>query len=212
MVKNIIFDFDGTLVDSAREIVDCLRKAYLKHGINVSISTSQIGPALPELIKEITPNLKQEEILAIIYEFRSYYDSGGYRSTKPYQGIVEFLNTLRRSGIKLFIVTNKRHLSTSHIIKNLRLGEFAEVLAVDSIPEVNAKYELVSRIIKKWKLDVNDTILVGDSVSDIEAAYKNKIKSILVTYGYGYNSAARTMANHVADSVAELYPILGLMP
>lgn len=80
-IKNIIFDLDGTLINSAGDIIHCLKNAYISipEYSNMEISSSIIGPPLNELIKKITPEITEEQAQIVTKEFRNCYDNSSFR-------------------------------------------------------------------------------------------------------------------------------------
>ncbi len=123
MIKNVIFDLDGTLVDSAPDIIETLSQAYRQvcPTIRISISRSIIGPPLSEMIKILTPDLDDQTQQKIIAIFRMIYDSSEYPKTKPYPGIISLLKLLGKNKCRIFLVTNKPSQPTKQILEKLKL-------------------------------------------------------------------------------------------
>lgn len=188
MIKNVIFDLDGTLVDSAGDIIDCLKEAYCAANINfpIPINKSCIGPPLPEIIKSIMPDISEEELNKIVKEFRNCYDKSAFKKTRIYEGVDILLHKLASMDIKMFIATSKPIVSTRRILLNSKIDYFCDIISPDMIQGVRLdKMKMVSYLIKKWKLKKARTLMVGDSASDIFAAHNNSIISVAVLNGYG---------------------------
>ena len=125
-VKNIIFDFDGTLVDSSIDIIQCLVQAYSNLSISMKITPTKsiIGPPLEKIIRQVSPDISDETTNLIIKEFRLLYEKSGFPNTITYCGVPELLENLKSEDIRLFIATNKPIRFVTHIINKLNINYF----------------------------------------------------------------------------------------
>lgn len=189
--KNIIFDFDGTLANTAPDIINCLKKSFaevLKIDA-ININRNIIGPPVLDMIKKIKPDISDIEAEALTKAFRVCYDDSIFPDTRLYEGVLELVKTLKSKGIKIFIVTNKPLLPTSKIIKKLKIDLFDRVITTDILGKNKlTKSEMLSFLIKDCHLDVSKSIMIGDTKNDVEAAKNNNIDSVAVLYGYGVES------------------------
>lgn len=185
--ENIIFDFDGTLVDSQADIKDSLKAAIYKiKGVNIDSSSFKIGPPLEEMIKTILINISQDETNKIVNSFRAIYNESGFNKTFCYRGIENLLKTLKETNKRIYIATNKPENLTKKIIKKLNIDFFDDICTVDKIEGVYLlKKEMISLLIKKNKLNRKTTLMIGDSASDVQSGTENDITTIGVGYGYG---------------------------
>jgi phosphoglycolate phosphatase len=187
-LKNLIFDLDGTLIDSAEEIIACLDEAYQKilPDNMIHCDKSLIGPPLKEMIHKLTPNISDQETSSIITEFRNKYDNSCYDRTKPYEGVQMLLNDLRTMGFNLYLVTNKPANPTFKILAKYDLNYFIKILCSDSLPTGNnSKTELIKNLIQTEQLKPSNTLMIGDTEADYNAAQQNNLNSIITTQGYG---------------------------
>jgi phosphoglycolate phosphatase len=212
MPVNIIFDLDGTLIDSSRDIKGCLKTAYASElGLEVETKHLLIGPPLEDMIKNATPDLGKKQIRAVIRRFRQYYDNDTFPNTKLYAGVQELLAKLNSMNIRSYLVTNKPAFPTEKIIKKLQIENyFSDIFTLDRMSRVRFdKAEMVSEIINKWRMIKSKTLLVGDSESDIVAARINNIVSVAVLYGYGHKDILeKHKPNYLINDIAELYHIV----
>ena len=187
--KSILFDLDGTLIDSLRSVSESIKITLMKAGHRTDINPRKlIGPPIREIFSEILPELNEKKINDLILSFRMEYDSEGWEKTKLFNNVPKILDELH-SLRKLFcyLVTNKPHDPTSNILKLFDIGKyFEDSISPDTFPGVGiSKSELVSKLIQKHNIDVSEGVFVGDSQLDAKAAYENEICFLAVSYGYG---------------------------
>jgi len=188
-IRNVLFDLDGTLIDSAEEITDCLNKAFGVNGLNkFVIDRSHIGPPVQDMILAIAPDLEKNVLNNILKEFRSLYDNSRFLKTRLYNGVTELLEELQNRDIKSFIVTNKPWNPTRAILSKFRMDNFADVICpdIDSAGKLS-KSEMIAVIIEKWHLEKSETMMVGDTESDVLSARRNGIVTVALLNGYGDN-------------------------
>lgn len=192
--SNIIFDLDGTLIDSAGDIFACLEKSFMEivGSLDKLPDKTCLGMPLKEIVLTVKPGLQADELAEVCACFRRTYDSSEYPGTALMPGVLELLPRLSHEGLSLFVATNKPIKPTLRIISKLGISElFKEVVSPDSIVgQKMSKSEILAYLVNKWKLDCGKTIMVGDSEPDILAAKKNEIVSVYLISGYGSNTAA----------------------
>lgn len=212
MIKNVIFDLDGTLIDSADDIIDCLKKAYstIPEMDNVMINRAHIGPPLSETIKKITPHISEIQFRIIVNEFKNCYDNSSYPKTRAYEGVHDLLNKLASFDKKIFIVTNKRIIPTRRLIKNLKIESMRDVITPDLLQGIIMdKTEMLSHLIRKWDINKKNTLMVGDSASDVIAAHNNGIISAVILNGYGDIKAVNeSEPDYIIEKIEELYDLI----
>ena len=208
-IQNIVFDLDGTLIDSFDDIADCLKRAYAMLGVTAGlfITRANMGPPLREMIKEITPRISDEDAANVVNNFRSLYDKSLFAKTKVYKGMHDLLKELKDAGRELFIMTNKPAVPTKKIIELLGMNYFRDVINSDS--SGTDKKTMLYDLIKKWGLEKSQTVLVGDGVSDIVAAKDNNVRSIGVLWGYSDKAGlAGAKPDFMAEDINALRNIL----
>lgn len=185
---NLIFDLDGTLFDSAPEILVCLKKALLLNNIHIKDNLNKllIGPPLKETLKNLVQKKDIVKIDKIIKNFIELYDSDYCYKTKLYKGVHETLKILEKKK-KLILITNKRITPTEKMLKNAKIIElFDNYFSVDPNDESKKdKSILISKTIKDYKINPKNTAYIGDTMGDFIASKKNNIKFIFAGWGYG---------------------------
>jgi len=183
---NLIFDLDGTLIDSHEGVVQSLKYALADSGIYSELSSSQIpiGPPLSELIHSITDCSDPSFIQPIVASFKNHYDSKGYTCSRLFEGVSDFLASLKAANFSLYIATNKRLLPTLKILKHLSIDMFFDdVYAVDSPGYFGSKSQMLNSLIAHHNLHAN-TIYIGDRFDDFDAARENLIPFFYPHWGY----------------------------
>jgi phosphoglycolate phosphatase len=192
--ESVIFDLDGTLVDSLPGIEASIRYALQAAALDLPLPSMRdlVGPPIATMLAKLWPDLAKERLQAIIAEFRHHYDAEGCLHSELYTGVAESIRTLRESGLRLFILTNKPHRPSQRILDHHGLGEcFVEIVSPDSgEPPFTQKRVGAALLAQRHGLRATSTLLAGDGLDDLEAAMAHGFSFVSATYGYG--SAARS--------------------
>lgn len=189
MKTHILFDFDGTLVDSAPAILACFERVLQVHGLQAcrTIDASLIGPPLRQTLETLSGCSDPESLDALSASFKDIYDTQACLETPAYPGCQAALERLRERGFALAIATNKRLLPTRRIIAALGWQElFAEVFASDSHPGRYAdKSGMIAALLHDGGIAPPTALYVGDTEADGRAAAANAVEFWPVSWGYG---------------------------
>jgi phosphoglycolate phosphatase len=187
--QGLIFDLDGTLVDSLPGIAASLNHALAKAGLPPHPAGDVrrfIGNGSWVLAQRAAPAGSADEVVhAIEAAFKLHYDEHWADGTEPYAGISEMLESLRQRGHRLAVLSNKPHPFTAAIVAALFPGVVFDAVVgqragVPHKPDPAGAFEIV----KTFGLPAEDCVLVGDSTIDRETARNAGIASVLVTWGY----------------------------
>ena len=188
-IKHIIFDLDGTLIDSAPAILAGFEAAFSACGRapKVPVTPSVIGPPLMETLAVLTGTTEPGVLNSLAEAFKEHYDHSGYRQTKVFPGVDQLLRVLHERGKTLYVATNKRILPTTRIINLLGWDSyFDHVYTLDSYqPAITTKSTLLIRILADKQLNTETAIYIGDRDEDGIAATDAGMPFLLVTWGYG---------------------------
>lgn len=189
---SVIFDLDGTLIDSAPGILNALETVIRINGIMAlqALDYSIIGPPLKETLYNLTGITDAVLIDKLVADFKEDYDSSGYNKTKVFPGVSKMLNELKKREIDMYIATNKRLLPTTKILEFLRWGRyFKAIYAVDSKSKpFETKGLMLKDIIFENNLNTSSLIYVGDRAEDGIAADFCRINFIKAAWGYDADS------------------------
>jgi len=216
-IKTVIFDLDGTLINSAPAILTGLEKAIKKSGLLpvLPLDSSLVGPPLKEAIQKLVGSRADIDIDALISAFKTYYDNEGFKASAPYPGVPEMLCQLKKLNIEIYLATNKRIVPTLKIIDYLDLTSlFNGIYAIDKFAEspFPNKAAMIRALIKAECIEKAYAIYVGDRIEDLEASFDNGIGAILVNWGYGdfVNNPVLYDAKYVDSTQDLLEMITGL--
>jgi len=206
---HILFDLDGTLIDSAPAILASFRNAFAEARITpvVAIDESIIGPPLLETLQILSGSHDKALIDTLADGFKAGYDSEGYRQTAAYAGVGDMLERLKNAGLSLSIATNKRIFPTRLILDHLGWSAYFDHLyALDLFaPRLPNKAAMIARLMTDHALPADRSIYIGDRSEDGESADANTLPFIAATWGYG-SLEPTEMAAHwqIATSPGEL--------
>lgn len=208
LISDVIFDLDGTLVDSAPSILLCMAEALASQGITpmAPLAKSVIGPPLRETLRKISGREDEETIAAMATTFVEHYDGSGYRQTKVFTGIDAMLHDLKAMGMRLHIATNKRLRPTQMIIAHLGWSElFCTIYALDlRTPSFLNKSEMLAALLQAEGIAPTQAVYIGDRCDDRKSAQANALPFIAAVWGYRdgdfmANSEDLFAAEHPAD-------------
>ncbi len=193
--EHVIFDLDGTLIDSAPAILESFRIAFEEFSVKpvVPLTASLIGPPLIETLAKIAGTSDPGVLESLAEAFKNNYDNHGYKNTIYFDGVPDLLVTLKSRGQALYIATNKREKPTAKIIEHLNLGGFfRSVYSLDSFdPALLEKSELLQKLIEEHKLPRGKVSYVGDRHEDTLAAIRAGMYCVKVDWGYDECSPLR---------------------
>jgi len=157
---------------------------------NIELHQKLIGPSLNEILQRVVGN-DPVKISAVLQAFQDHYDYKGYQLTRPYPGIKQLLDHLKKSEKKLYIITNKRVKPTLKILDQLGWAHyFCDIGCPDhnSLGVVLNKFEAIQLLLNQHDISANETMYIGDRFEDFLAANKNKVLFVLAKWGYGETS------------------------
>ncbi len=190
MKKLVIFDLDGTLLNTIADLAMATNQALESFGYPAHPVENYrffVGNGINKLFERALPEeaRTQENVLRIRSRFLPFYDEHNADLSRPYPGIVELLEELHAKGIQLAVASNKYQSATEKLIKHyFPQIPFVEVLGQrESIP-VKPDPTIVFDIMQKAQVEAKDVLYVGDSDVDMNTAKNAGVDAVGVTWGF----------------------------
>lgn len=187
-LDTLIFDLDGTLIDSSASILAGFAAALddLKIAPKLPLTATVIGPPLRETLANLTGSSDAGLLDSLTSSFKNYYDTEGYKATTVFSGVDEMLKQMHAAGAALHIATNKRLLPTHLILKHLGWGDlFASVYALDArSPAFASKAAMIAGLMQDQGIAHLSAAYVGDRPEDGLAADANGLPFYAAEWGY----------------------------
>jgi phosphoglycolate phosphatase len=185
----LIFDLDGTLIDSLKDITTAINSIREKYGFEERLSGEQLrsylGSGIDLLLKKAVSEKEGVKIdkMKIIEEFKFYYGKCLTNTTIIYDGVTEMLEALK--GKKKAILSNKPESLCYEAVKRLGISDYFDVIwGGDSTSARKPDPKPVMDLIKHTASEISEAAMIGDSANDFLAAKAAGIPLIAVTYGY----------------------------
>ncbi len=212
MKKIIFFDLDGTLTDSGEGIMNSLKYALKKLGINCndeSVLRTFVGPPIKEHAQEIFGVTKEDSDKLLTY-YREYFVLKGMYENSVYNGVEEVLKNLKKASKILAVATSKPEVHAKEILRHFGLLDyFGYVVGATLDGKISEKIDVIKTALFRAKIDGKNAVMVGDRKYDINGGKVFNMLTVGVTYGYGSEEELiNANADYVAKSANELEKIL----
>ena len=214
-IRLIIFDLDGTLLNTISDLANSTNHALEKNGFPghpVEAYNFFIGNGINKLFERALPENEKTEknVLLIRNSFIPYYDEHNMDLTEPYEGIVALLKSLQTKGYILAVASNKHQSATEKLIKGLFPDiSFAAILGQRVGKPIKPDPSIVHDIFKITGIQPEETIYIGDSGVDMQTAANSSVMSIGVTWGFRPREELETTgAVYIVDNTADILKII----
>ena len=194
---SVLFDLDGTILDSAPGIVQSLVDTFTYLGVSVPPQEElmhYVGPPLLDSLRN-RAGLGEEAAQQALQIYRRDFRKDGAFDSAVYPGIIGLLESLVAAGIPLAIATSKPEAQANRILDHFNLSQYFAVVAGASEDETRAtKTAIVGHALEeltKAGHDITATVMVGDRIYDVEGAAAFDVPSIIVEWGYGSPQEAK---------------------
>ena len=214
MIKGIIFDLDGTTIDTLEDIQDSLNKALIEYGFKPRTYDQVrrgVGTGFLNLVKHsIDKDLKEEKIVEIANRYWDIYSDNNENKTKPFKGVADLLETLQNKGIKIAINSNKSDKNTKKLIYKYFPGiNFTTVLGAQKDIKHKPDPQGALMIVDDMNLSKDEVIYVGDSETDIQTGKNTKLKTVGCAWGYrGEEVLKKENSDFIIYKPAELLEVI----
>jgi phosphoglycolate phosphatase len=209
-IKAIIFDLDGTLIDSVADLANSVNHTLAKIGLPVHTTEeirSYVGDGVQKLIKRSLGQTHLDKFDDAFAIFMKHYGSHCTDNTFLYQGVDETLPELAQNYL-LAVLTNKSVKFSLNILQALEVETyFNQVLGGDSFSTKKPDPEGIFYLADKWSIDpVNEMVMVGDHATDIEVGRRAGCKTVFIEGGIGEKRGL--IPDLVIHSITELPDLL----
>lgn len=208
-IKNILFDLDGTLSDSAEGIINCATLALEYFNLPVPSREEMrvfVGPPLRDTFVKF--GVAKENAEKAVEVYRSRYIPIGIYETQIYSGVKEALETLKEKGYKLYVATSKPESMAIEVLKFLKIYDYFDFVCGATLDKSrDSKAEVIDYLLKQTKIE--QAVMVGDTAFDVLGAAEYGIKTIGVSWGYGnVEEMLQSGAVAISNTACELVEIL----
>jgi phosphoglycolate phosphatase len=212
----IVFDLDGTLIDSRKDLSDSANEMLAGYGaspLDEPTIGRMIGNGAAELVRRaLAASGASAPLDAALQRFRDIYDRRLIDATRPYDGIVELLETLRQRRLSLGLLTNKPLSPSLRILDAFGLTDYFPLRVGGDGPwPRKPAAEGIRFLMTAAESTPDDTLLVGDSIIDVRTARNARVPICIARYGFGFFDlppAELTGDELIVDRPAELLPVL----
>ncbi len=211
--KLVIFDLDGTLLDTLDDLSAAVNYAMEQRGFPQHTRAEymkMVGHGARNLMSQALPmeHTRDEALIdAVLADFRSYYNAHIDVYTKPFPGIPELIAELHCKGLKLAVASNKFQEGTEHLIKEFFPEiPFVAVLGNRQGFPLKPDPEVVGEVLREAGVNKEDAVMVGDSDTDMKTAANSGIHGIAV--GWGYRNMRGIAGLTVVETIEELQKLL----
>ncbi len=213
-LKAVIFDLDGTLIDSAPDLRTACNKVLAQYGcrpITIEETMTFVGNGAAKLMERAfratgkVLDVDKVEIDHLTMAFLKFYEGHEADETRIYDGVISTLHHLQKKGLRLALCTNKPSQPTLNLLKELGLKDFFEVVVGgDELEHKKPHPQMIFHVLDRMQLPACDVVMVGDSPNDIEAAKQASMLNVAVSYGYRKVTVEELGADIVIDCFSDL--------
>lgn len=210
--SNILFDLDGTLLDSLPGIAFSIHEACREVGLpEPKINLRRLlGPPIRIILSQAVATTDAAVIDPLEKAFRNSYDNHGWRKTRCFDGAKAALQTMKAGAHRLFVVSNKPRAVSLRILEREELLPFFEkIYSRDSSALVLSKEEMLHGFLSDYGVSPQDCLMVGDTIEDATAAASAGIGFAFMTHGYGELASTPSVpVTHRFDSFSQFLPLM----
>ncbi|MCK9492738.1 MAG: HAD family hydrolase [Acholeplasmataceae bacterium] len=187
-MKLVIFDLDGTILDTVKDLTSAVNH-LLKHLNLPLVEANQVKAYLGQGPKYLLEHALNEPLEGELFDryykiYNDYYQAHQLDYTKPYEGVPKVLDTLKRSGYLLAVVSNKQEPVTKSLMEKLFPDTFDVVIGTSKINLPKPNPGMVLKVIEELKVTKEETIYIGDTQTDMKTAINADLVKIAVLYGF----------------------------
>lgn len=212
MYKAVIFDLDGTLLNTLTDLYNSVNHALRTFGFperTIDEVRRFIGNGVKKLMERSTPEGTSEKVNEECLDcFRAHYLQHMSDNTAPYEGVNELIGRLREKGIRTAVVSNKLHSAVVDLCKDYFEG-IEEAIGVSVEAERKPNPVNVIKVLDTFGITADECIYVGDSEVDVQTAHNAEVKCIGVTWGFrDETELIENGADFIAHNAEEVFKLI----
>ena len=191
-LQGLIFDLDGTLLDSAPDLRQAVNKMLGQHGrrpLTLGETKQAVGDGAMALVRKafaFTGDVPSNDLFPFVQEYIQHYRQIKADPAQIYPHVLDMITQYSQDGVKLGICTNKPEAATYKLLEELNIRHHFEFIAgSDTFPTHKPNPEHIYGVITALDVPPENCVMVGDSINDVLAAHGAGIPCIVVTQGYG---------------------------
>jgi phosphoglycolate phosphatase len=204
----LIFDLDGTLIDSKEDLVNSVNAMLLARGREAlphDVVASYVGNGAPMLVKRALPDASDEELASALQFFLDYYRAHMLDATVLYPGVREALDRLHRARVPLAILTNKPVKFSVRLVAGLGLAShFFQIYGGNSFAEKKPNPVGIDKLLAESGAERARTVMVGDSAVDVLTARAALVQACGVSWGFQPETFADAPPDFIIDDLRQL--------
>jgi phosphoglycolate phosphatase len=214
VVRALIFDLDGTLIDSKRDLIHSVNTMLAEMGraqLDEETISGYIGHGAPLLVsRALGSNAKEADLRRALQFFLAYYEEHKLDTTCAYPGVADSLAELSRKKMPMAVLTNKPVKISVRILEALGLATyFRAIYGGNSFESKKPDPRGANTIVSEFGASPCETMLIGDSEVDVQTARNARMIAVAVNYGFGVHDRTQHPADLYLEKLPDLVPLVG---
>jgi phosphoglycolate phosphatase len=214
LVRALIFDLDGTLIDSKRDLIHSVNAMLGEMGrarLDEETISGYIGHGAPLLVsRALGSNAREDDLRRALQFFLAYYEEHKLDTTCAYPGVADSLAELSRKKVPMAVLTNKPVKISVRILEALGLATyFRAIYGGNSFESKKPDPRGANTIVREFGASPRETMLIGDSEVDVQTARNARMIAVAVNYGFGVHDRTQHPADLYLDKLPDLVPLVG---
>lgn len=212
--RAVVFDLDGTLIDSAPDIADALNMVLAelgRVGLTETTVRNMVGSGWHGLLERamtMTGGQPEQGLDWVTDRFRDFYLPRSTRLSSVYPTAMDTIRTLHGQGVKLGICTNKRQSATDIVVEGFGLAAYMDAVVGGDNGVMKPDPGHIAKVLDKLGIEPSDALMIGDSKADVDAARGLAMPVVLVRYGYTAIPVEELGGDRLIDRLSELHDVM----
>ncbi len=211
-IKLVIFDWDGTLIDSEAHIVNSLRHAATAMGFHLLAHHAYagvIGLAMDRALRVLYPEMSVEQLEEFKVFYRDHFYGQENGSVKPFSGVESVLQALKKQGYLLAVATGKGVTGLERALDHTGFRKYFDAYRCSETTASKPDPQMLLEILEELNVGAKESVMVGDTIYDLEMAQHAGMKKIAVSFGvHGVDKLRKFHPDAVVDDLSEMVAVI----